>query len=68
MVILRDQAEGHLLCHMNYIAAQMNIPEWVLNNNRVGMGIESQDWPDNVSSARKIQPQLGRYDVTWNEH
>src|SRR5882672_6258199 len=27
VVILRDQAEGHLLCQMNYIAAWMNIPD-----------------------------------------
>jgi len=27
VVILRDQAEGHLLCQMNYIVAWLNIPE-----------------------------------------
>ena len=30
VVILRDQAEERPLCQMNYIAAQMNIPEWSL--------------------------------------
>ena len=39
----------------------------VWNKNRARMGIESRDWPDNVSSAWKTQPWLGRYDLTWNE-
>jgi len=29
VVVLRDQAEGHILCQMNYIATQMNMPEGV---------------------------------------
>jgi len=64
VVILRDQAEGRLLRQMNYIVARTNIPS---NRNSAGMGIESQDWPDNVSSAQEIRLQLGRYDLVWNE-
>ena len=33
MVILRDQAEGHLLCQMNYIFARLNVPEQSLNHS-----------------------------------
>ena len=38
-VILRDQAEGHLQGQMNYIAAQMNLPERSLNKGAKGV-----DW------------------------
>jgi len=31
VVILRDQAEGHLLHQMNYIAAWLSVPGWSLN-------------------------------------
>ena len=31
MVILRDQAEGCLLCQMNYIVAQLSVPGQSLN-------------------------------------
>jgi len=33
VVILRDEAEGHLLHQMNYIAAQLNVPKWSPNNS-----------------------------------
>ena len=33
MVILRNQAEGHLLHQMNYIVAQSNIPRLSPNNS-----------------------------------
>ena len=33
MVILRDQAEGCLLCQMNYIAAWSSVPGWSLNHS-----------------------------------
>jgi len=32
-VILRDQAEGCLLCQMNYIAAQLSFPGQSLNHS-----------------------------------
>jgi len=38
-VILRDQAEGHLLFQMNYIVAQLSVPKWSPNHSAVDV-----DW------------------------
>jgi len=45
VVILRDQAEGCLLCQMNYIAAWVNLPKRSLNKGAKGV-----DWE--LGSAR----------------
>ena len=55
VVILRDQAEECLLHQMNYIAAQMNIPEGVWHN---GDGDQMSGSLDYISSDRLIGPQL----------
>ena len=41
VVILRDQAEGHLLRQMNYIAARTNLREWSLNKSARDVDWES---------------------------
>ena len=56
MVILRDQAEGHLLCQINYIVTWLNIPERSLYcsagdvNQMSGLADDYLSLDDRVSS------------------
>ena len=54
MVILRDQAEGHLLCQMNYTAALTDLPEWSLNKSVRDVD-RGRDRPDDISSGQISQ-------------
>jgi len=63
-VILRDQAEGHLLFQMNYIAAWWNIPEWSLNHSTgdVNQTLGSADYY--LSSGGRVNSE-GETSVGW---
>ena len=54
MVILRDQAEGHLLHQMNYIAAQLSVPGQSLNHSAGDVDQMSRLADDYLSSVDHI--------------
>ena len=49
MVILRDQAEGHLLHQINYVAAQLSVPGWSSNHSARGVDQMSELADDYLS-------------------
>ena len=54
VAILRDQAEGHLLHQINYIAAQSNIPEWSLNHSAGDVNWMSGSANDHLSLGGRV--------------
>jgi len=54
VVILRDQAEGHLLHQRNYIAAQWSVPGWSLNHSTGDVDQMSGLANDYLSSVDRI--------------
>src|SRR5882724_2233112 len=57
VVILRDQAEGHLLHQKNYIAAQLSVPMWSLNHSTGDVDWMSGSADDYLSSVNHISSE-----------
>ena len=57
VVILRDQAEGHLLHQMNYIAARLSVPGWSSNHSARGVDRMSGSAKDYLSSVDHVSSE-----------
>jgi len=65
VVILRDQAGGHLIHQMNYIVTQSNVPGWILNYSAGDVDWMSGSANDSLSSDNRLGLE-GRWDFSWS--